>query len=500
MYRILIAECKQEVSSFNPALSHYEDFDILRGPAMLAYHRGVRNEVAGALSVFDARGDVEMVPAYSARAITSGGLLAGPDFQRLAAEFLQALRNAPPVDAVYLSLHGAMAAEGEDDPEGYLLAQARQILGQRVPIVASYDLHGILTDRMLDHADAITVYHTYPHVDFFETGERAARLLLRILDGNAKPVTAKVFVPALVRGNELITASGRIHYAVDAAKSFEATPGALAAGLFWGNPFTDVAALGTNAFATTDGDPALAEREALRIADLFWQHHEHMQVPLTSMREAAQLARDTPGTTILVDAADATSSGAPGDSNAILRELLQQGYKRRALIPIVDPGAVRAAFGAGVGGTVRTMVGGAFDRRRHYPIEITGRVRMFSDGVIRSESYGEMWFAGDTAVIDIGPGPITLIATTRAVSLYDRSLFYAHGRDPQSYDLVVVKSPHCQPRMFKDWAARYVDVDAPGATSANLRSLGHTRCPRPIFPLDPNVTFTPQPKLFHRTR
>ena len=79
-----------------------------------------------------------------------------------------------------------MAAENEDDPEGFLLAESRKIVGERVPIVASFDLHGVLTDRMLQHADAIVIYHTYPHVDFFETGQRAARLLVRLMNGEVR--------------------------------------------------------------------------------------------------------------------------------------------------------------------------------------------------------------------------------------------------------------------------------------------------------------------------
>jgi microcystin degradation protein MlrC len=95
-------------------------------------------------------------------------------------------------------------------------------------------------------------------------------------------------------------------------------------------------------------------------------------------------------------------------------------------------------------------------------------------------------------------GNITLIVTSRAVSLYDRALFLAHGCDPKHFGAVVVKSPHCEPQMFKDWAARYIDVDAPGSTSANLRSLGHTKCARPMFPLDAEVTFEPKVKMFSR--
>src|SRR5262245_56959770 len=121
MPRILIAECKQEVSSFNPIPSRYDDFVVLRGEEIFERHRGGRGEVGGALSIFSARGDVEVVPTYSARAITSGGTLVAADFDRIAGEFLAALRAAPPVDGCYFSLHGAMSAEKEDDPEGFLL-------------------------------------------------------------------------------------------------------------------------------------------------------------------------------------------------------------------------------------------------------------------------------------------------------------------------------------------------------------------------------------------
>ena len=161
------------------------------------------------MQVFGERPKITVVPTFSARGITSGGTIPASDFRPAGrANSSSEVRRAGPVDAAYFALHGAMAAENEDDPEGYLLAEARKILGEQIPIVVSFDLHGILTDRMLQHADAIVVYHTYPHVDFFETGRRAARLLLRLLAGEVRPVTAKVEIPALVRGDELITATG----------------------------------------------------------------------------------------------------------------------------------------------------------------------------------------------------------------------------------------------------------------------------------------------------
>src|SRR5215216_5469053 len=146
MPKILIGECKQEISSFNPVLSRYHDFEIGWGQEILDYHQGTNTEVCGALGVFQAQPDVTVVPAYSARMIVSGGTLAQADFERIKSEFLEAVRVAPPVDGIYLSLHGAMAAEQEDDPEGLLLAEIRKLVGEQVPVVISLDLHGILTE------------------------------------------------------------------------------------------------------------------------------------------------------------------------------------------------------------------------------------------------------------------------------------------------------------------------------------------------------------------
>ena len=497
MPRIVIAECKQEVSTFNPVLSRYEDFRVALGPAVVDYHCAVREEVGGALNVFGGTDGIEVVPTYAASSNTSGGVLTAESFDRLSGEFLNGLAEAGTVDAAYFSLHGAMQAQSESDPEGYLLQQARRILGEEIPIVVSLDIHGILTDRMLKQSDAVVAYHTYPHVDFFETGERAATLLLKILAGTAHPVTARVKIPVLARGDEMITETGLIGECIRLAKEIEASKSGLSAGVMWGNPFTDVPELRSNSLTVMDGDEAAAKKHAIELAGRFWKHHQKMQVPLTNLKEAIRLANTVrSGTVVMMDAADATSSGASGDSNAIVREAIRLGYRGTILAPIFDPAAVNKAFDAGVGATICTTVGGAFDPRRFQPLDLEAEVRSLSDGRFLSESFGWQWDSGKTVVLKSGNA--TLVVGTKPVSLFDRSWFYANGQDPRRFDLVVVKSPHCEPHMFADWCAMLIHVDAPGATSANLRSLGHTTCGRPIFPLDEEVEFHPVPDIFRR--
>jgi microcystin degradation protein MlrC len=495
--RVLIAECKQEVSTFNPALSRYEDFVTSTSEGIIDFHDGIRSEVGGALSVFR-EADVDVVGAFSARSNTSGGTLAAADWDRLAAEFLDGIRNAPKVNGLFIAMHGAMCAENESDPEGYLLQETRKIVGEDLPIVCSFDLHGIVTDRMLEHIDGLAAYHTYPHNDFFETGVRAAKLLVRIMRDEVKPVTAVVRIPALVRGDELDTSTGLIGGRIREAQEFEAA-GGLSGNMFWGNPFTDVPELSSYSVVISDNDPAWATREAVGMAERFWAERAEMQALLVTLDEAVRETKAMlgKGAVILIDAADATSSGASGDSNAILRALIEAGYQGRLLFPIVDAPAVQAAFAAGAGNQVKTTLGGALDRDRFTPLPVEGTVRMLSDGRFTNESHGTEWYAGDTAVLEIGRHIV--VVTSRPVSLYDRSLFLAHGQDPTRFDAVVQKSPHCQHRFYEAWAAKLVGVDAPGSTSANLPYLGHTICRRPMYPMEPDATFTPEAKVFRRT-
>ncbi len=495
--RILIAECRQEVSSFNPVNTGLNDFIIGRGEAFLESHRGRRTEVGGALGVFE-DASVDVVGTYSAQLITSGGILAAEAWNELAAELLDLVRaNIDGIDGIYFALHGAMATTNEFDPEGYLLQEIRSIAGPGTPIVASLDLHGILTNRMLENANAFTVYHTYPHEDFDATGRRAARLLLKILREGAKPVTAVVRIPALVRGDEMITASGKIQKTVGRCVQLETSGEALSAAMIWSNPFTDVPELCSLAIVTTDGDPDFASYEALSLARTFWDDRAAMQAELYSIDEALDMATGATGTTVLVDAADATSSGASGDSNAILAAVLKRNFSGRGLFPIVDAPAVQAAFAAGVGNSITVPLGGTLDPERFPPVHVTGRVKLLSDGKFRYESHGfGPTEAGLTAVLETSNHVV--VVTSRQVSHFDRALFLAHGQNPKDFDIVVQKSPHCPHYCFRDWAAQLIGVDAPGSTSANLPYLGHTICRRPMFPMELDANFEPRVELFSR--
>ncbi|NNC00783.1 microcystin degradation protein MlrC, partial [Corallococcus exiguus] len=205
----------------------------------------------------------------------------------------------------------------------------REMAGPKMPIVISLDLHGILTDKMLRQIDGLAIYHTYPHVDFADTGERAAKQLLRLLNGGIKPVIARVVIPALVRGDELITRIGCYGDLIRECQRIERDGTAIAAGIMIGNPFTDVPELCSQVLVMTGGDEATAKREAERLAEEFWPQRFRMQGKLIPLDRAIAQASTIAGPVIFTDAADATSSGATGDSNIIIKALREAGYSKR---------------------------------------------------------------------------------------------------------------------------------------------------------------------------
>ena len=483
--RILLAALKQETATFNPARSTREHFEIVQGADLLALS-DTRSELGGALTAF-AEANVEVVPTYAAWAV-SGGPVDDDELDAITDEMIASIRANKDVDGALIVFHGAMAGETEMDPEGRVLAAARALLGD-VPIVTAFDLPGIMTDRLIEHTDAVVPFHTYPHIDQYETGQRGAKCLLRLLNTDARPVIARVKLPMLVRGDELITSTGRFGKAICLCQEIEASEKGLAAGVFIGNPFTDVPDLRSNIVITANDDAAWAQQKAIEIARFMWDNRTHFVAPLTPPLEAIQIAEKTNGLTVFSDAADATSSGASGDSNAALRELIEHDYSGTALLPLVDASAVQTALTAGVGAHIRVMLGGSIDRQRHQPIECEAYVKSLSDGHFLY-SDGLPGHAGPTAALCIGR--YTLMVTTLPVNIMDRHVFMACGLLPEHFDLVVCKSPNGFRPHYEHIVRRIVAVDLPGSTSANLRSLPFVRCPRPIFPLDHAVEAPPE--------
>jgi len=488
--RIAIGSLMQETNSFAATPTTVADFTaqhLLRGEEVLTGYGPARVEVPGFLAVLRAAGTTP-VPLLAAWA-ASGGPLTRPAFDTLHGELLTRLRAALPVDGVLLALHGAMAIEDEPDAEGEILAAVRALVGPGVPIGISLDLHGHITHRMAATADVIVGYQTYPHIDMFETGQRAATFLLATVRQEARLAVAVAKRPMVLSAVAARTTDGPLQDVVEAARAMEAAGRVRHAALFPVQPWLDVPDLGFAVVVLADGSRAAAQAAAEELASLAWERRALFEPDLVTLDAAVHRGlQEAEGLTVVGDPGDAPTSGAAADNPAILRALLAQGGDRAprlTYLTLRDAQAALHAAAAGVGRDVTLSVGHAVSTADGAPLVVTGQVRTLSDGIYRLTGAGatglEMHM-GLSAVLAIGS--IRLVLRSLPAMEWDPALYRSVGLDPAGAGLIFVKSPAHFRVAFAPLAARVLIADTPGPTCANMRKVPFRRVTRPLYPLD----------------
>jgi microcystin degradation protein MlrC len=487
--RIAIGQFMEESNTFvrqRADLDHFRATQLLYGDEIVARLRGTRSEIGGFLDTLGTAG-AEVVPTVAANAVSSGPVTRAA-FAHVRDVLLARLRGGGRVDGVLLALHGAMVLEDAPDGEGELLAAVREAIGPAIPLVATLDLHATITPRMVEAADGLIGYDTYPHIDLYETGVKAARLVLGAARGEVRPVTLFARAPMLVPAEGQGTSHDPMAGLLAEAKALEARPGVLAVSLFPVQPWLDIPRTGFSVMAVADGvDRARGIEPMVRqLAWRAWEARRRFRAELLPVDEAIKraLAADG-GPFVLSESADSTGSGSPGDSAHVLERLLALDVRQRCLVTVVDAPAVARAMAAGVGVDVATPVGGTLDPRYNRPVEIRGRVRTLSDGRFMGsdqKSAGVEFHMGRAAVIEVGR--IGVLVTERSAFTVDPAFYRAVGLEPGDAKIVVVKSP----LQFRDGYGSFAKacwvVDTPGPSTARLDRLGWAHVTRPLYPFD----------------
>jgi microcystin degradation protein MlrC len=487
--RIAIASLMQESNTFSTVMTRYEDFNPVFGPAALQRHRGKLTEMGGFIDTLS-RARHEIVPLCAAWAITANRTRRA-DFTRLVDEFSARLAQVRP-DGLLLAMHGAQTAEGVDDVESHVLMRAREIVGPVLPIVVTLDLHANITQAMIDRATALVGYHTYPHTDMYEIGQKAAKLLLSTLSGAIRPVMAWRKLPLLVNAENQQTSRGPARRLFARAQLLEAAGRALAVSIFSVQPWMDIPEMGSAVVVVANGDVRAADRHAAAIAQKYWQMRREFEVSLTPPELAIRMALATKGgPVVLAESSDSTGSGSPGDSTGVLKHLVKAKLTEPVAIFLVDPEAAVQLSAAGVGATVTLPIGGKLDRRNSKPVRVTGYVRLVSDGrwTARARGYntGIETCMGKTVVLEIGA--VRVLIAERSAMTVDPELFRSHGIEPLYCKIVVVKSPNGFRAAYEPIAKRIILVDTPGVSTARLETLPFRRINRPIYPLDRDIQY-----------
>src|SRR5882724_8899766 len=493
MTRIAVGGFLHDTNTFAPTKATYDAFvhgggwpRMEVGGDVLETLRRINVGLAGFIEAAEAEG-WELVPTIFAAATPSAHVTEDA-FERIAKVMVDGIASAGPLDAVYLDLHGAMVTEHLDDGEGEILARVRKLIGQEVPLVASLDLHANVTPDMVEHADALIAYRTYPHIDMAETGRAAAKHLALLL--NTKQCFAKAFrqLPFLIPISWQCTNDQPTKgiYEKLAALESDAVPTLSFAPGF---PAADFEGCGPSVFAY-GRTQAEADAAADQIAALVASHENdfdgRIYAPDEGVRHAMELSKSAKKPIIIADTQDNPGAGGDSDTTGMLRALVRNQASRAATGVIYDPQSAKAAHEAGVGATVTLALGGKSGIPGDAPYQETFVVEKLSDGkFIAPGPYfgGRDMDMGLSAALRIGD--IRVVVSSHKAQLADQSMYRYVGIEPTEQAILVNKSSVHFRADFEPIAEKLLICAAPGAMPADPTTLPWTRL-RPGIRIKPN--------------
>ena len=450
--------------------------------------------------------EFDLLPVIAVWA-TPSGMVTAEAIERLSGMLVAGLREqmaSGPIDGVLLALHGAMVTEIDDDGEGYLLEIVRDTVGPGVPIVATLDLHANISPRMVELADVVIGYDTYPHIDMAERGEEACAVMARLLRGEIRPSPVLRKPPLLPTSQRMTTGRMPMRSIIERAHAMEEDPRVINVTIAGGFPPSDTADAGFGIVVTTDNAPELAADLADSLAAEAWALRDGFLGGVATFEHAAELIatvgqdddldRAASGPLVLVDIADNPWTGGPGDSVELVRFLFANQVQDAVVALVRDPAVVEEAIKAGPGGQITVNLGGKTDRLHGDPLPVRAHVKLLSDGHYIND--GPM-MAG--LAVDLGPSalllcrpqdddstpPVEVLVTTRAETPIDLNVFRSHGVDPTRRRVLALKGKGHFRAAFEPIARRVVLVEGPGITGADLSRLNFRKVRRPIWPLDP---------------
>ena len=495
--RVAIGGFQHESHSFAPLPTGYREFietggfPTLQHPeTLVATMRGTAQPAAGAIAVAEEAG-AEIAPLIWSFA-NPAGPVTREAFERITGLMMASLSralDAGPLDGVFIELHGAMVSEDFPDAEGEILRRARAVVGPNVPITASLDPHANMTALMVEMADALVPYRTYPHVDMKYAGGQAMKLLLRRIKGEGpwKKAfrVADFLLPITSQCTMVEPMAGMM--ATRAAMAEEYGLAELA--YCFGFPYADfpgcgqaIAAFGERAEEAADAFLAALNAKEAAFSGGVLPADE-------AVAQAIRIAATAGKPVVIADTQDNPGGGGHGDTTGLLAELIRQGAEGAALAIFNDERSAAACHAAGEGATLHLILGGASGEA---PLEVTATVEKLTNGQFTLSGPmggGNRANLGPSARIRVAPG-VQVVLTSLKMQAHDQEAFRSVGIEPAAMKIVAVKSSVHFRAHFQPIAETVLVAAAPGPVVADPATLPFTNL-RPDLRLRPgdNRTF-----------
>jgi microcystin degradation protein MlrC len=482
--RIAVARLWLEVNSFSPVPTVLEDFQAkewLRGPETLKTFAGTPTEL-GAVAAFAAAHPDWDVQVLRCAAAEPGGPMDDALFEQFLSEVASDLK-ARRWDAVYLSLHGALATPSRPNPDRDIIAVAREAVGM-TPIGVSFDMHGNFGPDIVGLADVAAGYKTLPHLDMYDAAERVLSLLVQTVQGRIKPVGALARPGCILHSFNMRTTDGPMKEIEAIARAHTKAP-ILDVTPYGGFPYADSPFTGASVMVYADGDRAAAQKAAdVVAAEMRRLAPEFAVVRPGPKAGLAQALAAGQGTVAVLESGDNTYSGGIADTTGLFATLVEMNPPVRSVFAYFhDPDLVARAHDAGIGASLEVALGGRVAPVFGAPVAVRTTVAALTDGVFVSDGPMQRGITvrmGRSAVLRVGQ--IDVIITERRQPVNDVAYFALHGIDVRQVRLLCVKAKNHFRAAFAPICAAVIEVDTPGPAGIDLSKLPYKYAPRAELP------------------
>lgn len=487
--RIAISGLSIEMMLSSPIRTDAEALQVYSPGEMLSQDLWM---IRGFLSRLAEEDGAEAVPLSWATALP-GGAMTAATYETVKQSLLDDLAARGPFDGVLLANHGALEVEGLNcDADTDFVRAIRDAVGPDVPIGVALDLHGDMTEGLLEAATVFSVLRTAPHRDDAETGRRAADQLLRVIRTGIRPAKAAVKIPILVPGETAVTAMTPARELYGSLPDYDAIPGMMEANILLGFAWNDRPWTSVTAFAVTEGDAALARKAALDLAARIWDTRAEFRLRMETASLSDGLRKATASRAMPVyvsDSGDNTTAGAPGDLTVTLQATLDLGLSDTVVAGITAPETVERLRAAGPGSVIEMTLGAEHVSAPVNARKVTAEIVSCGETLELGGFQPYRSREGAWAVVRIGGVLATFHDTS--VGITTPAHFRAMGIDPGAHDIYVVKLGYLHPQL-EDIAARHILLMTPGCSALDLAGQDWTRIDRPMWPLDRNAEWAPE--------
>lgn len=408
-------------------------------------------------------------------------------------EILLEAHRQEPLDGIALFLHGAGVAYGYSDLEGEILRGIRAAFGPDMPIGLAMDLHGNVTDAMVDQADIVTGCKEYPHVDGYQVARQTFRHLVNLIRTGKKPYKRLIRLPMHMAVNSGMTTSGPAKEIYDRMVQLEQEDSELLQiSAFQGFPYANIAEAAVSVVAMGVTQEA-ADRNAVTLARKIWKNRAQFMIPSLGAKEAVALAlQAADGPVLINETSDNPGAGTPGDGTHLLREFLKADVPA-AYGFIYDPQVAEQAAMAGVGATIRCSLGGKHIPINGEPLELEAYVKTVSDGRTFMKSpmdKGAPMNLGTTVCLQVGKVQIVVASVRRQT--FDDAPFILGGVDWQQMRLLGLKSSQHFKAWWTDKVHTIIPAEPPGIVSGDLKILPLEQINKDYYPLNMERQWMPE--------